>query len=83
MAAKKDFSQRALEIVEQTTGDGPLIDTAEKQALRAAPQKQKNAAAVQLGKLGGMKGGKARAEKLTAEQRKEIARRAAKKRWEA
>jgi hypothetical protein len=30
---------------------------------------------------GGLKGGKARAEKLTAEQRKEIAQKAAKKRW--
>jgi len=35
-----------------------------------------------LGKLGASKGGKARAEKLTPEQRKEIARRAAKARWD-
>ena len=34
----------------------------------------KNPHAVELGRLGGMKGGKARAEKLTAEERKEIAR---------
>lgn len=32
-------------------------------------------------KLGGQKGGKARAEKLTVEQRREIAQKAAKKRW--
>ena len=43
---------------------------------------EKNPAAVELGKLGASKGGKARAEKLTAEQRKEIARKAAKARWE-
>lgn len=42
---------------------------------------KRNPAAVELGKLGGTKGGKARAEKLTPEQRQEIARRAARKRW--
>ena len=41
----------------------------------------KNPAAVALGRLGGLKGGRARAEKLTQEQRKEIARKAAKARW--
>jgi len=35
-----------------------------------------------LGRLGGAKGGKARAEKLTPEQRSEISRKAAKARWE-
>ncbi|MFZ5453620.1 MAG: hypothetical protein ACOZF2_17310 [Thermodesulfobacteriota bacterium] len=43
---------------------------------------EKNPHAVALGRLGGKKGGKARAEKLTAEGRKEIARKAAKARWE-
>lgn len=42
---------------------------------------QKNQAAVELGRLGGLKGGKARSEKLTPEQRSEIARNAAKSRW--
>ena len=42
----------------------------------------KNPAAVELGRLGGKKGGKARAEKLTKEQRSEIARKAAKARWD-
>lgn len=41
----------------------------------------KNLAAVFLGRLGGKKGGKARAEKLTPEQRSEIARKAAQARW--
>ena len=44
-------------------------------------QPQKNQAAVELGRLGGMKGGKARAEKLTPEQRKAIAQKAAQARW--
>jgi hypothetical protein len=41
---------------------------------------EKNPAAVALGKLGASKGGKARAEKLSPERRKEIARKAAKAR---
>lgn len=41
----------------------------------------KDPAAVALGRLGGKKGGKARAAKLTAAQRSEIARRAAAARW--
>ena len=42
---------------------------------------RKNPHAVALGRLGGLKGGKARASKLTAEQRQDIARRAATARW--
>lgn len=42
---------------------------------------RKNPAAVALGRLGGKKGGRARAAKLTSEQRSEIARRAAVARW--
>lgn len=41
----------------------------------------RNPAAVALGKLGGAKAGKARAAKLSGGQRKEIARKAAQKRW--
>ena len=44
-------------------------------------KKEKNPAAVALGRLGGIKGGEARAKKLTPEQRKEIAQKAAAKRW--
>ena len=43
---------------------------------------EKNPAAVALGRLGGLKGGKARAKKLSASKRKEIAQKAAKARWE-
>ncbi len=44
--------------------------------------KEKNPAAVELGRLGGLKGGKARAEKLCAARRKAIARKAAAGRWD-
>jgi len=42
---------------------------------------EKNPAAVELGRLGGRKGGNARAEKLSPERRKEIAKKAAEARW--
>jgi len=47
----------------------------------ATSESGKNPHAVALGRLGGKKGGLARAKKLTPEQRREIARRAAKARW--
>lgn len=43
----------------------------------------KNPAAVALGRLGGLKGGKARAAKLPVERRREIAKAAAEARWAA
>lgn len=43
----------------------------------------KNPAAVALGRLGGLKGGKARAAKLTPKQREEMSRKAVKMRWAA
>jgi hypothetical protein len=45
------------------------------------PVDEKNPAAVALGRLGGAKGGRARAKKLSARRRAEIARKAAKTRW--
>jgi hypothetical protein len=47
----------------------------------AAESSGKNPAAVELGRRGGLKGGKARAAKLTKEQRSEIAKKAAAARW--
>jgi hypothetical protein len=44
-------------------------------------EEKKNPAAVALGRLGGLKGGRARAEKLSEERRQEIAKRAAQIRW--
>ena len=43
---------------------------------------EKNPAAVALGRLGGLKGGKARAQKLTKRKLSEIAKKAAKSRWD-
>ncbi len=43
----------------------------------------KNPAAVALGRRGGLKGGKARAESLSPARRKEIAQKAAKERWKS
>lgn len=43
--------------------------------------KEKNPAAVALGRLGGLVGGRARADKLSPERKKEIAKKAAAKRW--
>ena len=45
------------------------------------PYEGKNPAAVELGRLGGQKGGKARAAKLTSEQRSAISRKGARARW--
>jgi hypothetical protein len=68
-----DANQLAKLIVDIATGeaDDPLVD----------PTSGKNAAAVALGRLGGQKGGRARANSLTSERRAEIARIAAQKRW--
>jgi hypothetical protein len=64
----KDLNTLAFDIVQMATGQ------VEKPA-------EKNPAAVSLGRLGGLRGGKARAEKLTLERRKEIAAKAANSRW--
>ena len=45
------------------------------------PEREKNPAAVELGRLGGKVGGLVRAEKLTPEERSRIARQAAEARW--
>ena len=60
-------------IVDMSTGEIPKED--------APPEREKNPAAVALGKLGASKGGKARAESLSRKQRKEIAKKAANARW--
>ena len=48
---------------------------------REEPVKEKNPAAAAHGRLGGLTGGKARAESVSAKKRKEIAQKAAQKRW--
>jgi len=58
-----------------------VVDFATGQRQPDPPVREKNAAAVELGRMGGKIGGKARAAKLTAEERRDSARRAALARW--
>jgi hypothetical protein len=70
---KLDVNLLAKSIVDDSTS-GKLLDK--------AVEDGKNPAAVLLGRLGGLKGGKARAVKLSAGKRKTIAIKAAKTRWQ-
>jgi hypothetical protein len=69
----KDANQLAKYIVDQSIGEIPKEQPPQ--------EREKNPAAVALGKLGASKGGRARAEKLSGVERKEIARKAAEARW--
>lgn len=60
-----------------------IVDRSTDETKEPEVKPEKNAAAVALGRLGGIKGGKARAESMTPERRKEIAQKAAVKRWQA
>lgn len=81
-SSKRDVAQNALRVVEEAIG-APLASKPEPRKTIEFPArpKKKNPAAVALGKLGGQKGGRARAAKLSPEERKTIAQRAAKARW--
>jgi hypothetical protein len=68
----RDPNQLAKLIVYMATGEAPPDSTGDD---------GKNPAAVALGRLGGQKGGKARADKLSPKRRAEIAKKAAAKRW--
>jgi hypothetical protein len=59
-----------------------VVDIATGKPDDQAPDDGKDPAAVALGRKGGLKGGKARAAKMTAEERRESAQRAARARWE-
>lgn len=72
-SVKQDMNQTAYRIVQEATG----------QAKPATPPKRKNAAAVALGRLGGRRGGPARAAKLSAKKLSEIGKKGAKARWGA
>jgi hypothetical protein len=67
--AKKDINQLAKSILDIITSDGEDSN------------KAKNPAINPKGRAGGLKGGAARANSLTAEQRSEIAKKAAQTRW--
>jgi hypothetical protein len=58
-----------------------IVKEATQEVKEEIPTREKNPAAVALGTLGGLKGGPARAKKLSSKRRKEIARKAAKARW--
>lgn len=70
----RDPNQLAYRIMLESTGQAPKYDPASK-------DRAKNPAAVELGRLGGLKGGKARAAKLSKRRRVQIAAAAAKARW--
>lgn len=69
-----DVNVLAAQIVAEATGEAGV-------ELIQHPTPEKNPAAVALGRLGGKKGGPARAKALSAKKRKEIAKKAAKARW--
>lgn len=60
-----------------------IVDLATGEAEEPALDTDKNAAAVELGRRGGLKGGRARAAKMTPEERSQSARNAAKARWKS
>ena len=67
----RDVNELAKQLVGEATGEEPPYD----------PDEGKDPAAVALGRKGGLKGGRARAAKLTPEQRTAIAKKAAAARW--
>ena len=72
----RDVNELAAQIVDEATSE-----TLSPEPLSPDPDEGKNPAAVELGRRGGLKGGKARAAKMTAEERSEAARKAAAARW--
>jgi len=79
-SSKEDFNQAAFRALQET------IRISESQSNvvaidRGQQVSAKNPAAVALGRLGGLKGGKARSDKLGAERRSQIASKAARARW--
>ena len=80
--AKKDsdFATVAFRVVEQAIAAGEPVAPAEPSPPEPTAE-ELHAIAVTLGRAGGKKGGKARADRLSAERRREIAKKAAGKRW--
>jgi hypothetical protein len=79
----RDINQLAKFVVDLATGEAPADPQTvpEPSAQQETPSEALRQAAAELGRRGGLKGGKARAAKLTPEQRAEIARKAAARRW--
>ena len=83
--SREDENQTASRILRAATAEDPEETTEtilEELERRFAPQELRRLAAKILGKKGGKNGGRARAEKLSPERRSEIARKAAKARWD-
>lgn len=78
----RDVNALAKSVVDEAAGREKELRKEFSSDLELTPEERSRIAAV-LGRLGGLKGGKARAERLTAERRSEIARNAAVKRWHA
>ena len=80
--SKRDLNQLAQAIVAEATEESSEPIQADEEEPESEDEgAEKNPAAVALGRLGGKKGGPARAAKLSARKRKEIAKNAAKARW--
>ncbi len=71
----RDVNQLAKRLVEMTTGTAPP------EPVKVADDSGKNPHAVALGRMGGLVGGKARADKLPPSVRAKIAKKAAQARW--
>jgi hypothetical protein len=78
--SRKTPGEKDTEQLARQTLDSVVPDVERPKAKKKAP-KAKDPAAVALGRKGGLKGGKARAAKLTPEERAASARRAAQARW--
>lgn len=72
--SKQDVSQNALRVVEEATG-APLVEKKVSRSLVSQVM-------AEMGRKGGRKGGKTRMGQLTAEQRSQLALKAAQARWE-
>jgi hypothetical protein len=72
---RPDVAETAYRVYMEAIGEAP-------HTLPPEERTEKNAVAVRRGRLGGKKGGKARAKVLGAKRRKQAAKKAAKKRWE-
>lgn len=71
---RPDVAETAFRVMQEATGQVP-------HSLPPGERTEKNADAVKRGRKGGKKGGRARADALTPEQREEIAQLAAEARW--
>ena len=77
-----DVNVTAHEILQALTGE-PIKTTSVNKSHQKTHPVTKNPAAVSLGRLGGLKGGKARAASLSSQKRSQIAKKAALARWAA